>query len=346
MIKIKYKALFSVEFPHTFYSSGKCPDIALQPSENCAIMMKSLGLRFLPNDFGGKLYAKVDSLDIIKNPLAEGTKFTFLLKLKNNLFENITDINTIKPAGSHYYFNNLSVNLSASEPLLVASKTKKNVSEADLTPFVSNAFSFAHSSNLATQTGKLEFIDSGESLQQELNNSNNTYNFSFDLNKSNGGRTRFLIDGAEKATFYSINPSEIADVFGVIEIFYKSNLNSAYQFQNNDHSISTKSYKIPFTNRSTKWRYIITKQYNSSITTINVAKTNGSSIDFTLLGSAPPGKFIFTSNNVLPLKQEPITGIKLTDGTNKVLIANLPNPPLNLIRTEGSDTFSDILITI
>nr|WP_157247134.1 hypothetical protein [Pedobacter panaciterrae] len=269
-----------------------------------------------------------------------------MLKLKNSLFENITDLNTIKPAGAHYYFNNLGSNLSASEPLLVVNKTSKIVSESDLIPFASNTFSFAQSSNLATQTGKLEFIDSGESLQQLLNNSNNLYNFSFDLNKSNGGRARFLIDGSEQASFYSISPREISDVFGVIEIFYKSDLNSAYQFQNNDHSINTKNYKIPFTNRSTKWRYIITKQFNSSITTVNVAKTNGSPIGFTLHGSSTPGKFIFTSNNVLPLKEEPITGIKLTDGTNKVIIANLPNPPLNLIRTEGSDTFSDILITI
>lgn len=346
MIKIKYKTLFSVEFTHAFYSSGKCADIALQPSESCATLIKALGLRFLPTDFGGKLYAKVDGTDIIKNPLAQGTKFTFLLKLKNNLFENITDLNTIKPAGNHYYFNNLSENLSANEPLLVANKTNKIVSDADLAPFISNSFSFAHSSNLATQTGKLEFTDSGESLEQLLDNSNNVYNFSFDLNKSTGGRTRFLIDGSEKASFYSINPREVSDVFGVVEIFYKGDLNSAYQFQNNDHSISTKNYKIPFKNRSTKWRYIITKQFNPSINTIKVAKTNGSSIDFTLLGSSPPGKFIFTSNNALPLKEEPITGIKLTDGTNKVIIANLPNPPLNLIRTEGSDTFSDILITI
>jgi len=346
MIKIKYKALFSIDFRHTFYSSGNCPDIALLPSQSCATLIKSLGLHFLPGDFGGKLYAKVDSNDIINNPLAEGTKFTFLLKLKNNLFENITDINAIKPASSHYYFNNLVPNLSATEPLLVANQTSKIVSEADLLPFVSNTFSFAHSSNLANQTGKLEFTDSGESLDQLLDNSNNAYNFSFDLNKSNGGRTRFLIDGVLKTSFYSISPNEISDVFGVVEIFYKSNLNSAYQFQNNNNSISTKSYKIPFTNRSTKWRYIITRQFNSSITTVKVAKTNGSPIDFTLLGSSPPGKFIFTSNNVLPLKQESITGIKLTDGSNKVIIANLPNPPLNLIRTEGSDTFSDILITI
>ena len=60
MIKIKYKALFSLEFAHTFYKTGKSPDFELVPSERCAMLLKSLGLRFLPSEFGGKLYAKVN----------------------------------------------------------------------------------------------------------------------------------------------------------------------------------------------------------------------------------------------------------------------------------------------
>ncbi|EOR94509.1 hypothetical protein ADIARSV_2355 [Arcticibacter svalbardensis MN12-7] len=346
MIKIKYKALFALEFAHTFYKSGKCPDLVMQPSASCANLLQELGLRFLPNDFGGKLYAKVDSADIIKNPLSEGTKFTFLLKLKNRLFENITNINMIKPANSHYYFNNLIPNLAVTEPLLVANTTTKIVSDADLIPFLGNSFAFADGNTIPTETGKLEFIDSGESLEQTLNNSDNVFNFSFDLNKSTGGRARFLIDGVEKTKFYAIKSGEMSDVFGLVEIFYKSSLTSEYQFQQSNHAISTKNYKISFTNRSTKWRYIITKQFNSAINSVTVVKTNGPSIDFSLLGSSAPGKFILTSNTVLPLKEEMITGIKLTDDTDKVLIANLPNPPINLIKTEGSDTFSDILITI
>ena len=87
MIKIKYKALFSLEFAHTFYISGKCPDLEMIPSENCAMLIKSLGLHYLPSAFGGKLFAKVNNVggnDIMKNALPEGVKFTFLLKSRNS----------------------------------------------------------------------------------------------------------------------------------------------------------------------------------------------------------------------------------------------------------------------
>ena len=350
MIKIKYKALFTLEFAHTFYKSGKSPDIIMQPSAGCAGLIKSLGLHFLPTTSGGKLFAKVDVVagnDIIKNPLPDGTKFTFLLKLRNGLFENITKINLLKSPTSHYYFNNQVNNMSADNvPLLVANTTSKIVSDADLLPFVSGSFSSVQNSTAGTQNGELNFIDSNEKLLQQLNNSNNLFNYSFDLNKASGGRGRFLVDGTEKATFYSLDPAEMSDVFGVVEIFYKAGLNSNYQFQGIDNSITTVNYKIPFANRATKWRYIITRKFNPAITSVSVAKTNGSPINFSLLGGSPAGTFIVISNNALPLTEESVAGIKLTDNTNKVLIANLPNPPLNLIKTEGADTFSDILITI
>lgn len=350
MIKIKYKALFTLEFAHTFYKSGKSPDIIMQPSARCSTLITSLGLHFLPTEFGGKLFAKVDVVagnDIIKNPIPDGTKFTFLLKLRNNLFENITNINLIKPASSHYYFNNRGNNMSADNlPLLVVNTGSKIVSDADLLPFVSGSFSSVQNSTASTQSGQLNFIDSNEQLLQDLNNSNNLFNYSFDLNKASGGRASFLVDGVEKVTFYSLDPAEMADVFGVVEIFYKTDLNGNYQFQGADNSITTVNYKIPFVNRATKWRYIITRKFNPAITSVTVAKTNGSPINFSLLGGSPAGTFIVTSNNALPLSEEPLAGIKLSDNTNKVLIANLPNPPLNLIKTEGADTFSDILITI
>ena len=350
MIHIKYKELFTLEVLHTFYKSGKSPDLELVPSPDCVRVIKSLGLKFLSTPFGGKLFAKVRTVtgtDIIQNPLPEGVKFTFLLKLKNGFFENISNVNLIKDKSSHYYFNNLITNLAAdSAPLLVANTTSKIVSDTDLLPFISGSFSSAQSSTLATQAGALEFTDSGENVQQLLNNANNLFNHSFDLRRFSAGRARFLVDGVEKAAFYSIAAADVSDTYGVVEIFYKSTLPAGYQFQNSDLTIASKNYKIPFTNRQTKWRYIIKRQFNPAITSVTVAKTNGSPIAFTAVPGTPAGTFILASNNVLPLTEEPLTGIKLTDNTNKVLIANLPNPPLNLITTEGSDTFSDILIMI
>ncbi|RYG09699.1 MAG: hypothetical protein EOO07_23405 [Chitinophagaceae bacterium] len=348
MIKIKYKALLSLEFAHTFYKSGKCPDLEMIPSENCARLIRSFGLLYLPSEFGGKLYAKVNNLggnDIMQNPLPEGIKFTFLLKLKNRIFENITSINLLKPAGHRYYFNNLINNLAEdTTPLLVA--TGKIVSDGDLLQFVSGSFSSVESSTAPTQTGKLIFTDSGESAETVLNNSNNVFNHNFNLQKHENGRAKFLVDGAEKGSFYSIDAAELSDLFGLVEIFYKATLPASYQFQNGNNSVTSRTYRIAFANRHTRWRYIITRKFNPAISSLTVAKSNGTSINFTLLGGTPEGTFIATSDNALPLSEEKVAGIKLTDNTNKVIIANLPNPPLNLIKTEGSDTFSDILITI
>ncbi len=352
MIQIKYKAVFDFEILHNFYSSGKCPDLEMVPTKNCQALLQYLGLRFLPADFGGKLFAKVVTIsgkDIIKNPIPENTKFTFLLKLKKNVFENFTDLNLKKPKTSHYYFNNLTNNISsAGAPLLVANTASKAVSDLDLMPFVRNSFSYVHPDTAAKQNSEILFVDRGESFQQSLDNAGNVFNFSYDLRKTPGGRAKFFIEGAEKAFVYVTDPPGFySDVFAIVEIFYKSSLPSSYQFQQPDNSIETKFYKIAFTNRSTKWRYIVIKKFNQSVTGLTIAKTNGTAIGFTSQVASPPAnQFIFASNNPLPLKEEPVSGIRLSDQANKIIIANLPNPAVFPLKTEGGDTFSDILITI
>ena len=351
MIQIKYKPLFDLEILHNFYSSGKCPDLEMVPTANCQTQLTYLGLRFLPAEFGGKLFAKVvtsTGKDIIKNPIPENTKFSFLLKLKKNTFENFTNLNINKAKTSHYYFNNLSNNISTGgSPLLVADTISKAVSDLDLLPFVRNAFSHTEAGTADKRDSELQFIDTGESFQQSLNNAGGVFNFSYDLRKTRDGRAKFLINGTQKALMYVVEPTEFYNVFGVVEIFYKSSLPSSYQFQQSDNSIETKFYKIAFLNRSTRWRYVVTKKFNQSITGLSIAKTNGGSIGFTSQVTSPPtDQFIFASNNALPLKEENVTGIKLSDQANKIIIANLPNPALSLIKTEGTEIFSDILITI
>src|SRR5699024_257010 len=136
-------------------------------------------------------------------------------------FENFTELNLNKPRESHYYFTNLVDNVSADGfPLLVANTTSKTASDADLLSFISNSFSYAHSSTVATVNSELDFIDSGEKFSQSLNNYNNIFNFTYDLNKSAGGRVKFFVEGVEKAAGYVIAPGDNADAFGVAEIFY------------------------------------------------------------------------------------------------------------------------------
>lgn len=138
----------------------------------------------------------------------------------------------------------------------------------------------------------------------------------------------------------------MTDVFGVIEIFHKTALPVEYQFQKVNNSVDRKFYKIAFTNRYTKWRYHITKKFNQAITSVTVGKTNGALIIFSPKAGFPAGQFVMESNEPLPLIEDPITGIKLSDQTNKVIVPNLPNPPVHLVTAEGTDIISDILITI
>lgn len=350
MISIKYKPLFDLELRHTYYLSGISPDLQVTPSADCRALLNQYGLRFLPTDTGGKLYAKVNTIagkDIIKNPIPESTKFTFLLKLRNPLFENFTELSLTRQETQHYYFTNLVDNLAAdSSPLLLTDTATKTVADTDLLTFETSSFSFTDTATAATQGSELQFLDSGETFTQELSNHNNTFNFTYDLKKTPSGKAKFFIGGTEKATVYVANTNDFAGAFGVVEIFYKSSLPATYQFQQADNAVETKFYKIAFVNRSTKWRYIISNKFNQAVTGVNVAKTNGTPIGFTAQGGAPIGQFIMASGNPVPLKEEPVTGIKLTDQADTVLIANLPNPPLNLIRKEGTDIFSDILITI
>jgi hypothetical protein len=350
MIELKYNLLFEIEFIHGFYQSGKCTDLALVPTEQCSAVLKQSGLKFLSTPSGAQVYAQVKTQaneDFMVKVIPNLTRFSFLIKQKNHSFENFTRLNLNKPKANRYYFNNLNLNLSSeSAPLLVSNTTDKIVSDGDHLPFVSNYFSYAHSAIVTQQRGELHFPDSGETFIQELESNNNIFNFSFDLNKTTSGKAVFLIDNVEAARFYAISSGDSVGTWGLVDIFYKADLDQAYQFQNPDGTIQSKNYQIPFENRATKWRYIVSKKFNLGVTGIKVSKANGNPIAFTEQPAIHSNQFIFSSNSVVPLKEDVLTGIKLSDQDDKILIANLPNPPLTLIRTEGSDVYSDILITI
>ena len=350
MISIKYKQLFDLEIRHSFYVTGRSTDLQVIPTAACSTLLNNYGLKFLPGETGGKVFAKVNTVggkDILKSPLPEGSRFTFLLRSKRSAFENYTLLNLSRSKKQRYYFSNLVSNLAAdSSPLLLADTAAKVVSDSDLLTFESGTFAFTESNTAASLNSELRFTDSGETLSQQLSNNQDTFNFSYLLDRSLSGRAAFFIGGTQRALMYVASSYEFADIFGVIEIFYKSSLPATYQFQQADNSVETKFYKVAFANRSTRWRYIIANKFNQAVTGISVAKTNGTPIAFTAQSGAPPGVFIVASGNPVPLKEEPVSGIKLSDQTNKVLIANLPNPPLNLVKQEGADIFSDILVTI
>jgi hypothetical protein len=110
--------------------------------------------------------------------------------------------------------------------------------------------------------------------------------------------------------------------------------------------VSEKKYRVQFGNRQTTWRYVVNKKFNQQVTDVKIKKTGTGSIDFTKKAGTPAGQFILSSNAAVPLKQEAVTGIRMTDQNDKEIIAHLPNPSTQLLKQEGSQFFSEILITI
>src|SRR5690606_26158622 len=153
--------------------------------------------------------------------------------------------------------------------------TSKVVSDTELLPYVLNNLSYAHTDTAGILESELRFIDAGQIFNQALNNYNQTFNFTYDLKPMPAGRAVFLIDNTEMATFYVQRVYDPADIFGIIEIFYREDLPPGFQFLKPDGSIETVHYTIPFSSRATRWRYTVKKTFNSTVSEVSVGKTNG-----------------------------------------------------------------------
>lgn len=131
-ISAQYEWLFTVSFRHEYYTDGVCGDFVVEPSTNCATILRQYRLKFLrfPGGFGiayekpakgGKLILQLDR---------SALELRFILASNNSQFVNFTDI-PFKTNEQVYHFNNLAFNANSNgeERLLSNNAT---VGESDL----------------------------------------------------------------------------------------------------------------------------------------------------------------------------------------------------------------------
>lgn len=350
MIQLKYAALFDIELLHDYYVDGKCRDIRLIPTSSCDLLMRQLGLRFIQTETGCKVFTRVAesaSGDLIKTTIPENTKLCFQLVQQHPAFQTITEVDLTKNANTFYYFNNLVNNPDAGNtPLLVTDTVTKKLSNKDLFRFERKTYQKSITQNGDQKTGEIRLADTTEVIKSILGSNKGKFDFSFNLQAVNSGRAGFFVEGVEQDKFYIRDADDGNAVFGVVEIFHRSSLPDAYRFIDADKSVHLKNYKIKFANRQTTWRYVVNKKFNQQVTGVNINKTNGTTINFLKKAGTPVDQFILFSTNPIPLKQETLTGIRMTDQNDKEIIAHLPNASATLLKAEGNELFSDIFITI
>jgi len=359
-----YKKVFRVSVENDYYKNGHSSDFSFAPSQHCQKLLKDHGLIFKPTPYGFDVFGEVEEVGnderLIKG-FQEDMKFTFLVKLDDPYFLNFTDIPVKSGAHTIYYFNNLTDYETGGELLMINKDEIPKISfNQSRIAMSSEVFKFNYTSFDSSKTGTVTFVDEGFSLDQTLNNNNDEFQFQFNLSEFHPGRCEFSVDGVTD-TFYAANEIYKEEVFGIIEIFANSSVPSNYQCVDSGNIVTTREYIIPFTNRSTIWRYFIYDKSTNTLDNLQIDMTGTEFHPESFPAASYPDDyalFRFTSGEPgspetekpLPLTEEPVTHIRLSgtiNSTNKDIIEHLPNPDITLIKPDSKDNrkiYSDIIL--
>jgi hypothetical protein len=361
-----YKILFSVIFQHDYYKNGLCPDFITIPTDNTSKILRKTGLIFKSNRTGFHVLGDTEQQGSnfkLKKEFEKNQKLTFLLKLNKYNFINFTDIPINKDKNQVFYFNNLTSYESSGNLFLInKDEIPKTSANNSLIKLASKYYKYFYTGTGTNKTAILSFPDDGIILNKSLENNSGEFDFQFDLSNYNTGRCEFNVD-AITDKFYSANEYYGQNIFAIIEIFIKDTVPSNYQFIDSSFFVQKKEYIIPFTNRSTIWRYFVYDKITNSLNNPNIIMSGREFKLETALTTEYPDKYSlykFTSvepgvpTNVdkIPLTEEKITSIKLHGEINAIskdIIMNMPNPDVSLIKPDITDTnkiFSDIIIYV
>lgn len=362
----KFKELFRVSIKNEYYKNGYSSDFTFMPTKNSIKLLKNHSLKFTTTPQGFALYGEVEqdgSDEKLIRGFQEDTKLTFLMKLKNPYFINFTDIPIKTVPHEVFYINNLSNHETDEELLLINKeeipKTSSNSTRISLSPEV---YKYTYHGSGDDKTATVTFIDDGFSINETVENDKGEYRFQFNIGRYNPGRCEFSMEG-ESENFYSASEIYRQGVFGIVEIFVKSTVPANYRFVDGTNVVTPRAYAIPFTNRSTIWRYLVYDKLTNKLTKPQIEM---SGTEFTLT-TTPATKFpedytlfTFTSGEegapetekAFPIKEEPVMNITLSGGFNgsrKDIIYHMPNPDITVIKPDINDIskiYSDIILYV
>ena len=323
--------------------------LAMQPTAGTTQLMQRLGLKFLATPFGGAVYANVEKSGNslrLKSLLPPNTMFQFTLHDVSGGFYPITEWPLGYKPGQLMVFSNQHNNVQGGKPLLVKNATTKSFGADDLFEKVQGSYTFTKA--FATDaTVAITLQNSGQQFVQEALRYKGKVSTSFNLAPADGGFAKLSLNGAVEKTLYVLPLTTPANTLGIVEIVYKTNLPASHQFLTPTGIVNSKTYAIPFLAAMAMWRYKVKRQFNDAITSVSVEKDNPDAIAFSTEAGSEVGSFISTSNNALPLRQQPITGIALKNQAQKIIIPHLPNPNLQQIVAHADGTrYAEMLITI
>ena len=392
---IQYKELFSFSLEQLFYKNNYCKDYSLEPkldiqyvpTVECNDTMNRLDLIFRKTDqkAGFTILARIMGENLSGDPLLRFSygnheKLAFWLVLNNPEVLNFNNLPAKFSKDDFFCFNN-----QVADPAALRSSLHMTVDPIgvvginDISKISSQTYRFHHSSEVAENTSKVKHMLTGiEITPKYITNASGESDLIFDMSLLPSGKCKLLINNIQRDEFYYMGLSvPNTPLLGVIEFSLSRSLNSNYRIAEPDYSLTAQRpyYKVRLINRETFWRYTVKLQPNSPLylemaalspadktdfkNRLNIV-TNDSNITFSAV-PVTDTEFIFTSDNVVALKEKYISSSTLPPKTLSIALkkyigipakevsvkADLPFPSLNLVDTLNYPlVYSDVYLII
>ncbi len=272
-IGFNWDKLLSVQCHHEYYTDGKGKDFEFIPTNKTSVIFKNFKTFFKPVDNGfiifcdNKQFSRIHSLKKVSDQ-----KLTFLIKNKNNLLANYTDLN-FNHFDEVFYFTNLTIKKNKNKLLLHAEEYMKDQEKIRIfSPFQVLKFNeIAKGNKLIDQRGKV--------VKREY-----WYEERFDLHvvklrSLSEGKYTF-VNGKNSLEFYVMDYIK-EPVWGILDVFLYD-LPKTGDFITKD-GLTPVQYDIHFQSRSTYWKYFIIGQNKELKLSLDEAKIsyNGEDVEFT-----------------------------------------------------------------
>ena len=376
-----YRPLFSVKFFHEFYKNlaGEYThldeDIVITPTSKCLQELKNQGLLFRATSGGFSiLYTayKEDGDEFPLIPLTDPRQFSFQLFSKNPYIIHYSSLPLDGKKPGIYYLNNLQDNVqevdSNDELLLIKDTNDPYLSSQDEYILRRPQFNYEFKKAADQATLSIEDRNANTVYSETINKlddggqaAEKNFRTSLDLTPFGTGLFTLKIDDVEAESFYLDSSLLAKKPFGLIDIFYHPDVPAAYQFADVQGAVSAKTYTVRIDSRETVWKYLVGLKYRKDldpadleIVSNTVAATFTRKDSFQLADNTTVIPFD-SGDTTIPLKKEPIKGIKLQrtiagqgggggGGNNSTEETALPNPEIANIKTDNGKIYSEVYI--
>lgn len=338
-----YREVYRVKINHNYYTSGVSGDFSIRPTAVCQEMLLKQGMLFkvVQNDLVVLAEAVADGSDyVMKRPIPEGAKFTFMMVNNTSTFLNYTHLPLKDNLNKVYYFSNLNDHQDGGDLLLYPSNAGHFVSEDERITLFPDVFTMEFA--VATQvkitdaySGSVVFDASVTGIQEfDFSGDKSHKRYHVEFNDSGNVDMVFYVDGMLVSQ---------QRLFGIIEVYKSSTVPAAYRFINaSTQLIQQKTYTIRFNRRTSAWRYVVEIKYNDTLMEEYDEHTLDLGISFTGedFTQTPPYVSVlprivkFESDEQIPFHSTPTSGIKLETNfsTTPVTVKNnIPNPSTDMV---------------